>query len=150
MGKLGHVSSFRDLEVYRRSRTVAREIFELSKSFPRDEAYSLTDQVRRSSRAIGAQVAEAWAKRRYERHFVSKLTDGDAEQHETRHWVEVAADCGYVSRQEAVRLSEELGEIGRMLNGMIVKSASCCACGGAEALPDAPGGPVASAGEPKN
>ncbi len=76
---MAHAKSFRDLDVYKLSRELAKEIFELSKSFPKEEIYSLTDQVRRSSRSIGAQILEAWAKRRYERHFTSKLTDADGE-----------------------------------------------------------------------
>ena len=83
MTELNHARSFRDLAVYQKARTVSRSIFELSKDFPKEETYSLTDQIRRASRSIGAQIAEAWAKRRYERHFVSKLTDADAEQMET-------------------------------------------------------------------
>src|SRR5262245_65652023 len=86
MSELQHAKSFRDLIVHQRARKVAQIVFELSKSFPREEAYSLTDQVRRASRSIGAQIAEAWGKRQYERHFVSKLTDADAEQLETQHW----------------------------------------------------------------
>ena len=83
MSNLAHAKSFRDLVVYLKSRELSREIFEISKSFPRDETFSLTDQIRRSSRSIGANIAEAWAKRKYEKHFVSKLTDADGEQQET-------------------------------------------------------------------
>jgi four helix bundle protein len=83
MSGLVHANSFRDLVVYQKARELSREIFQISKSFPRDETFSLTDQIRRSLRAIGANIAEAWAKRRYEKHFVSKLTDADGEQQET-------------------------------------------------------------------
>ena len=79
MTELNHAKSFRDLVVYQKAKKVSRAIFELSKSFPKEETYSLIDQIRRASRSIGAQIAEAWAKRRYARHFVSKLTDADAE-----------------------------------------------------------------------
>jgi four helix bundle protein len=72
-----YVKSFRDLEVYKLARELSKEIFNLSKEFPKDERYSLTDQMRRSSRSIGARIAEAWGKRRYENHFISKLTDTD-------------------------------------------------------------------------
>ncbi|NTW31258.1 MAG: four helix bundle protein [Bacteroidetes bacterium] len=82
-----YVKSFRDLEVYKLSRQLSREIFEVSKKFPKEEMYSLIDQIRRSSRSVGAQIAEAWAKRKYEKHFVSKLTDADGEQLETQHWI---------------------------------------------------------------
>ncbi|MEJ7694899.1 four helix bundle protein [Daejeonella sp.] len=88
-----YVKSFRDLHVYNVSRILAKKIFEISKSFPKEERYSLTDQIRRSSRSVGAQIAESWAKRNYQRHFISKLTDADGEQLETQHWLEVATDC---------------------------------------------------------
>ena len=91
---------FRDLIVYRKAREVSRLIFEVSKSFPKEETYSLIDQVRRSSRSIGAQIAEAWGKRRYEKHFISKLTDADAEQLETQHWLETAVDSDYLDAQQ--------------------------------------------------
>jgi len=87
-----YVKSFRDLEVYRMARKLAKEIFEISKTFLREEAFSLTDQMRRASRSIGGQIAEAWGKRRYEKHFVSKLTDADGERLETQHWLETAFD----------------------------------------------------------
>lgn len=80
-----YVKSFKELAVYKLSRQLSKEIFELSKKFPKEEMYSLTDQIRRASRSIGAQIAEAWAKRKYEKHFVSKLTDADGEQQETQH-----------------------------------------------------------------
>jgi len=91
-----YVKSFRELEVYKLSRILAKEIFAISKTFPKEEMYSLTDQIRRASRSIGDQIAKAWGKRRYERHFVSKLTDSDGEQLETQHWIESALDCEYI------------------------------------------------------
>ena len=87
MSELKHAGSFRDLIVYQKSRKLAKEIKELAQSFPNDEKFSLIDQVRRSSRSIGANIAESWAKRRYEKHFISKLTDSDGEQMETQHWI---------------------------------------------------------------
>ncbi len=126
MAQLGHAESFRDLAVYQRALRVALEIFEITKSFPKEEAYSLTDQVRRASRSVGAQIAEAWGKRPYRRHFVSKLTDADSEQLETQHWLEVATQCGYVQPETARRLAGDLGEVGRMLHSMIDKAASFC------------------------
>ena len=80
---MGFVKSYRDLEVYMASRQLSKEVFEITKSFPKGEMYSLTDQVRRSSRSVGAQIAESWGKRKYKKHFVSKLTDSDAELLET-------------------------------------------------------------------
>ena len=126
MSELQHAMSFRDLVVYHKSRKIAQTIFQLSKPFPREEAYSLTDQIRRSSRAVGAQIAEAWGKRQYERHFVSKLTDADAEQLETQHWIDVAFDCGYLKQEQQVALLASLSEIGRMLHSMIAKASQFC------------------------
>ena len=121
-----YAESFKDLTVYRKAQSLAKQIFGMSRRFPRDEAYALTDQVRRSSRSIGAQIAEAWGKRRYEKHFVSKLTDADSEQYETQHWIDTAQDCGYLTRKEADDCNDELDQIGRMLNGMIGKSHLFC------------------------
>ncbi len=121
-----YVKSVRELELYKLSRQLAKEIFEVSKKFPRDEMYSLTDQVRRSSRSIGAQIAEAWATRRYEKHFISKLTDADGEQQETQHWIETATDCSYISMDTANNLLSQYASIGKMLNSMISKSSSFC------------------------
>ena len=121
-----YVKSYRELEVYQRSFEVAKAIFETSKLFPREETYSLTDQVRRASRSIGAQIAEAWGKRRYEKHFISKLSDADAEQLETQHWTNVAASCGYLDIKISTDLINELEKIGRMLNSMTRKSDLFC------------------------
>jgi len=117
---------FRDLIVYQKSREVARRVYEASKGFPIEERYSLTDQGRRASRSVGAQIAEAWGKRRYEKHFISKLTDADAEQLETQHWLETAFDCGYINENQRDSLCNDLKQIGRMLNSMIEKAASFC------------------------
>ncbi len=126
MNDLPYAKSFRDLLAYQMARQLARDIFEVTKGFPREEIYALTDQIRRSSRSIGAQIAEAWAKRRYERHFVSKLTDADGEQQETQHWVEVALDCGYLSKSVAQDLVSRCERIGRLLGGMISKADLFC------------------------
>ena len=126
MAETRYAKSHRDLIVYQKARAVAREVFEVTKSFPRDEAYSLTDQIRRSSRSVGAQIAEAWAKRAYEKHFISKLTDADGEQHETQHWIEVAADCQYISPDLSVAMVEKCREIGRLLGGMMDKADLFC------------------------
>ena len=126
MTELNHARSFRDLVVYQKAKMVSRTIFEVSKHFPKEETYSLTDQIRRASRSIGAQIAEAWAKRRYEKHFVSKLTDADAEQTETQHWIDEACECQYLDPKKAEELTEELMQIGRMLNSMMVKAHLFC------------------------
>ena len=126
MSKLAYAKSHRDLIVYQKTRVMANEIFRLTKSFPKEEMYSLTDQIRRSSRSIGAQIAEAWAKRRYEKHFISKLTDADGEQHETQHWLETAQDCEYISQANAQDLLEKCREIGRLLGSMMDKADLFC------------------------
>ena len=126
MSSLAHAQSYRELIVYQKARTLAQEIFALTRHFPKEETYSLTDQVRRSSRSVGAQIAEAWAKRRYEKHFVSKLTDADGEQQETQHWIEIALDCGYIDRVQASDLMRKCSEIGRLIGGMIAKADLFC------------------------
>jgi len=126
MSKLEYAASFRDLIVYRKARELALVIFSLTRQFPKEESFSLTDQIRRSSRSVGAQIAEAWAKRKYEKHFVSKLTDADGEQQETQHWIETALDCQYISEDEATALLEKCSELGRLLGGMIAKAEQFC------------------------
>ena len=126
MGQLPYVNSYKNLIAYQKARALAAAIFGASKQFPREERYSLTDQVRRSSRAVGANLAEAWAKRDYERHFVSKLTDADAEQLETQHWLEIARDCGYLDEQQARLLLTQTEEVGRLIGSMIAHAASFC------------------------
>ena len=121
-----HVKSFKELLVYQKVRTVAKSIFDITRAFPKEEIYSLTNQIRRSSRSIGAQIAEAWGKRRYEKHFISKLTDADAEQFESQHWIETAQICGYLTSEQAEKLNNEFSEIGRMLYSMINKANRFC------------------------
>ena len=122
--QLKYVKHFKDLEVYQRQRLLAKEVFELSKKFPREEQFSLTNQLRRSSRSIGAQIAEAWAKRLYPKHFISKLTDADGEQMETQHWLMEACDCAYLAEPDSGRLLGFCDEIGRMLGSMMRKAES--------------------------
>jgi four helix bundle protein len=126
MSGLQHARSFRELAVYQKSRQLQREILKLTKLFPKEEMFSLTDQIRRSSRSIGANISEAWAKRRYEKHFISKLTDADGEQMETQHWIETALDCEYIEQKTSVQLIEKCLEIGRMLGGMMDKAEMFC------------------------
>jgi four helix bundle protein len=126
MKDTGYVRSFRELLVYRKANEVAKRIFDISRKFPKEEVYSLTDQIRRSSRSIGAQIAEAWGKRRYEKHFVSKLTDADAERIETQHWLDVTIACEYISKDDREIIETQLEEIGRMLNSMMAKSHLFC------------------------
>jgi four helix bundle protein len=126
MSGLPHAQSFRDLIVYQKSRQLQREIHKITKSFPREEMFSLTDQIRRSSRSIGANISESWAKRRYEKHFISKLTDADGEQMETQHWIETALDCEYIDQKTSTQLIEKCLEVGRMLGGMMDKAEMFC------------------------
>jgi four helix bundle protein len=128
---LGHARSFTELVVWQKARVLSRRVLALSRGFPREEAFSLTDQIRRASRSVGAQIAESWAKRNYEKHFISKLTDADAEQYETRHWIIVAMDAGYLTKQEAEELGGLCIQVGAMLGEMISRSADFCA----ESLP---------------
>src|ERR1051326_178175 len=117
--KLPFARTFKELVVYQKARILSREVFKITKRFPREEAFSLTDQWRRAARSIGGQIAEAWAKRRYPAHFLSKLTDADGEQMESQHWTIVAYDDGYISREEAQHLGSLAKEIGSMLGDMM-------------------------------
>ncbi|MCW0218047.1 MAG: four helix bundle protein [Prosthecobacter sp.] len=123
---MSYARSFTDLEVYKRSRALRREVFSLSKRFPKDEAWSLTSQWRRASRSIGAQIAEAWAKRRYTKHFISKLSDADGENLETQHWTIVAYDDGYITRDEAQHFGRLSKEVGKMLGEMMNNADTFC------------------------
>jgi four helix bundle protein len=118
------IESAKDLGVYKLANEFAMEIFEITKTFPSEEKYALTSQIRRSSRSICLNLREAWAKRRYAAHFVSKLTDCDGENAETDSSLDFAKQCGYISPQQHAALSEKCAEIGRMLGGMIKKSES--------------------------
>ncbi len=122
--QLEYVKHFKDLEVYRRQRELSRLVFQVSKKFPAEEKYSLTDQMRRAARSVGAQIAEAWAKRLYPKHFMSKLSDADGEQMETQHWVFEAVDSGYLASDDAQLLLGKCEEIGRMLGSMMRKADS--------------------------
>ena len=124
--KMEHANSFRDLVVYKLARQLQSEIFQKTKSFPKEEMYSLTDQIRRASRSVGAQIPEAWAKRRYIKHFVSKLTDSDGEQQETQHWIETAFDCEYISTELMEDWLNRYEQVGKMLNSMINKADKFC------------------------
>ena len=121
-----YANHFSELVVYQKARDISREVFTLSRNFPSEERFSLTDQLRRSTRSIGAQLAEAWAKRRYAKHFVSKLTDADGEQLESQHWIREAVACAYLDAGVGERLIHELESIGRMLNRMIARADSFC------------------------
>ena len=105
------VRGYRDLEVYRKAFDAARDVFRLSKSFPGEERFSLTDQIRRSSRSVAVNVHSAWRKRRYPAAFVSKLSDAEEEGGETQTWIEFAVDCGYLDRVKARTLYKNYDQI---------------------------------------
>ena len=121
-----YARSFRELEVYKQARSLSNKIFHLTKNFPKEERYSLIDQIRRSSISVGAQIAESWGKRKYENHFILKLTDADAEQYETQHWIEVSLECEYIDKAIHDDLFNQCESIGRMINSMIEKSFLFC------------------------
>ena len=118
--------SFRDLNVYKLARVQSQQIFVVSRLFPNEERYALTDQIRRSSRAVNAMIAEAWAHRRYEAAFVHKLTEALGEAMETQAWLDHASDCKYLVGEQFQKLDKSWQEIGAMLNGMIQKAGSFC------------------------
>src|SRR6478752_1584090 len=118
------INSAKDLRVYQAAYDLAMRVFEISKSFPPEEKYALTSQIRRSSRSVCLNLREAWAKRRYAAHFVSKLTDCDGENSETDSSLDFAKQCGYISPEQHHALTGKCAEIGRMLGGMIKKSES--------------------------
>lgn len=113
------IDSAKDLIVYNEAYALAMEIFELSKKWPPEERYALTDQIRRSSRSICSNVREAWSKRRYEAHFISKLADADGENSETETWLDFARDCGYLNHEDHQRLTEKCRSVGKMLGSML-------------------------------
>ena len=113
------IRTHRDLEVYQKAFDAAMKIFELSKSFPKEETYSLTDQIRRSSRSVCSNLAEAWRKRRYEAAFISKLSDSESEAAETQVWLEFVVKCKYMGRDQAAALYQTYDGILRTLVGMI-------------------------------
>jgi len=112
-------ASAKELEVYKLAYTQAMELFELSKAFPSEEKFSLTSQIRRSSRSVPANLREAWVKRRYQAHFISKLSDYDGENQETDTHMDFARDCGFIDTDTVKRLQQNNQQIGRMLGKMI-------------------------------
>lgn len=113
------VQSAKELEVYKRAYALAMDVFKASKTFPAEERYALTSQICRSSRSVSMNLREAWAKRRYEAHFVSKLTDCDGECNETDTSLDFARDCGYITDEQHANLTTLTREVGRMLGSVI-------------------------------
>lgn len=120
------IRSFRDLKVYQHARAEAQRIFRLSQLFPREERFSLTDQIRRSSRAVKSMIAEAWGHRRYPASFVSKLTDALGEANETQSWLDDALDCGYITSAQHGDHDSAWQSIGGMINNTIGKADDFC------------------------
>ena len=118
------IKSAKELRVYKAAYALAMDILKISRKWPLEEKYSLTDQIRRSSRSVCANLREAWAKRRYKAHFISKLTDSDAENSETDTWLDFACDCGYLSNEKHEDLTRGCRAVGAMLGSMIKKPTS--------------------------
>ena len=120
------IRHFRDLEVYQRSFALVIDIFQISKKFPAEERYSLTDQIRRSSRSVCTNLAEAWRKRRYVAVFKNKLTDAMQEASETQSWLEICLACGYLDAERFKKMDDEYEEILSMLNSMERNAGKFC------------------------
>ncbi len=112
-------TNFKETTVFKKAFGLAMEIFTISKKFPKEETYSLTDQIRRSSRSVCANIAEAYRKRRYPAHFVSKTSDSDAENSETQVWLLFSLECGYIDKPLCERFTETSEEVGKLLSHMM-------------------------------
>lgn len=123
---MGQIKSFKDLIVYQKAYKLAMEIFELTKAYPKEEQYSLTDQIRRSSRSVTSNLAEAWAKKIYIKFFVSKLSDSLGEEFETEVWLDYSKDSKYISLETHQRLMNEYEEVRKMLISMIQNPEKFC------------------------
>jgi four helix bundle protein len=124
--RMAIIRSFRDLRAYQQARSEVNRVFEITKTFPKEEKFSLTDQIRRSSRAVKSMIAEAWGHRRYPAAFVSKLTDAIGEANETQSWLDDALDCGYINSSLHQDFDTAWQSIGGMINNMIVKADDFC------------------------
>lgn len=113
------MGNFKELKAYKQAFELAMDIFEISKSFPKEEIYSLTNQIRRSSRSVVACIAEAYRKRQYEAHFISKISDADMENSETQSWIDFALACNYILSENYGSLINKSESVGRLLNDMI-------------------------------
>lgn len=114
------MSSFKDLVVYKKAFKLAMEIFEITKSFPKEEIYSLTSQIRKSSRSVCSNLGDGYRKRQYEAHFISKISDADMENSETQAWLDFSLECKYINKDLYEDLTQKSEEVGRLLNDMIV------------------------------
>ena len=120
------VTNFKDLIVYEKAHKLAMKVFELSQKFPKEEKYSLTDQMRRSSRSVSSCIAESWAKRLYVKAFVNKLTDSLGEEFETEDWLSYSTDCKYITKEECQEITSEYQEVHKMLISMINNPEKWC------------------------
>ena len=123
---MGQAKSFRDLIVYQKAYKLAMEIFEISKTFPKEEKYSLTDQIRRSSRSVTSCISESWAKKRYIKSFISKLSDSLGEEFETETWLDYSRDCKYITIEKHDGLMDGYDEVRKMLISMINNPEKWC------------------------
>ena len=123
---MNNYKGFRDLIVYQKSYILAMEIFEITRTFPKEEKYSLVDQIRRSSRSVPANIAEAWVKRKYPKSFISKLLDSLAEEAETEVWIDMSKDCKYIDELLHNSLLEKYQEVAKMLSSMISTPEKFC------------------------
>lgn len=123
---MAQILSFRDLIVYQKAYRISMEIFLLTKTFPKEERYSLVDQIRRSSRSICANLSEAWAKRRYEKVYINKLTDCLGEEFETETWLQYSLDCKYINDEDFTNLMRQYEEVRKMLISMINNPQKFC------------------------
>lgn len=120
------INSFRDLIVYQKAYQASMQIFEITQSFPKEEKYSLTDQIRRSSRSITSNIAESWAKRIYPKSFISKLSDSLSEEYETENWLDYSKDCNYITTETYSKLMSGYNETRKMLISMINNPEKFC------------------------
>jgi four helix bundle protein len=120
------INGFRDLIVYQKAYKLAMDIFEVTKDFPKEEKYSLTDQIRRYSRSVSSNIAESWAKRRYVRSFISKLSDSLGEEYETEGWLDYSKDCQYLKESDYREISSGYDEVRKILISMINNPEKWC------------------------
>ena len=123
---MSQINSFKDLIVYQKAYKLAMDIFEISKDFPKEEKYSLIDQMRRSSRSVTSNIAEAWARKRYVKSFVNKLTDSLGEEFETEVWLDYSLDCKYIPIETHSKIVSQYDEVRRMLISIISNPDKWC------------------------
>lgn len=123
---MGQANSFRELIVYQKAYSLAMEIFSITGTFPKEEKYSLVDQIRRSSRSITSNISESWARRSYIKSFVNKLTDSPGEEYETETWLDYSKDCNYITSEKHQELMNGYDEVRKMLISIINNPEKWC------------------------